>query len=66
MRKPTISLSDKLTQDHSESTSHDRDLERPRWRSEQLFGASKEIVIIHDMQEYRLRITKSNKLILNK
>jgi hemin uptake protein HemP len=66
MKKPSISLSDKLAQNNFESMSRDRDIERPVWRSEQLFGSCKEIVIVHDMQEYRLRITKSNKLILNK
>ena len=37
------------------------------WRSEDLFGAAaNEIAILHDGEEYRLRITKNNKLILTK
>jgi hemin uptake protein HemP len=31
-----------------------------------LFGERKEIVILHDGEEYRLRITRNNKLILTK
>jgi hemin uptake protein HemP len=34
--------------------------------SSHLFGTKKEIVIIHDGEEYRLRITRNNKLILTK
>lgn len=39
---------------------------REVWRSDQLIGSSKEIVILHDGEEYRLRITRNNKLILTK
>lgn len=35
-------------------------------RSEDLFGTSNELVILHDGEEYRLRITRNNKLILTK
>ena len=35
-------------------------------RSEQLFGARREIVIRHGHEAYRLRITRANKLILTK
>ena len=35
-------------------------------RSEQLFGARREIIIRHGENDYRLRITKANKLILTK
>lgn len=35
-------------------------------RSEDLFGAACEIVILHKGEEYRLRITRSGKLILTK
>lgn len=35
-------------------------------RSEQLFGARREIIIKHGEDAYRLRITKANKLILTK
>jgi hemin uptake protein HemP len=34
--------------------------------SEDLIGKNKELVIIHDSSEYRLRITSNNKLILTK
>jgi len=34
--------------------------------SKALFGGRKEIVILHDGEEYRLRITRNNKLILTK
>lgn len=35
-------------------------------RSEDLFGTSNELAILHDGEEYRLRITRNNKLILTK
>jgi hemin uptake protein HemP len=35
-------------------------------RSEELFGTSNELVILHDGEESRLRITRNNKLILTK
>jgi len=38
----------------------------PRITSRSLFGASSEVVIEHDGQEYRLRITRHGKLILTK
>jgi hemin uptake protein HemP len=40
--------------------------ERPVLSSAALFGTGHEIVIRHGSQEYRLRITKANKLILTK
>jgi hemin uptake protein HemP len=40
--------------------------ERPVLSSTALFGTGHEIVIRHGSQEYRLRITKANKLILTK
>ena len=39
---------------------------RPVVRSEQLFGAAREIIIKHGDEEYRLRITRADKLILTK
>lgn len=36
------------------------------FRSEDLFGTDREIVIVHGASEYRLQITKAGKLILNK
>jgi len=35
-------------------------------RTEELFGSRQEIAILHDGEEYRLRITRNNKLILTK
>jgi hemin uptake protein HemP len=32
----------------------------------ELFGSCQEIAIVHDGEEYRLRITRNNKLILTK
>ena len=34
--------------------------------TDELFGSRQEIAIIHDGEEYRLRITRNNKLILTK
>lgn len=36
----------------------------PAYRSEELFGTGKVIVITHGGREYQLRITSANKLIL--
>ena len=36
------------------------------WRSEELFGASREILILHGDEIYRLRRTRNEKLILQK
>jgi hemin uptake protein HemP len=38
----------------------------PIVRTEQLFGAGREIIIKHGQEEYRLRITRADKLILTK
>lgn len=38
----------------------------PRLRSEDLFRQSHELIIEHQGQEYRLRLTRNDKLILNK
>ncbi len=38
----------------------------PRLRSEDLFRGTHELVIEHQGQEYRLRLTRNDKLILNK
>jgi len=40
--------------------------ERRRVGSNELFGAQNEIVIEHNNEEYRLRITSNDKLILTK
>lgn len=39
---------------------------RPRWRSIELFGTAREVVIEHAGEEYRLRLTRQDKLILTK
>ena len=43
-----------------------RPAERRVLRSEELFGASREITIRHNGQEYRLQVTRNGKLILIK
>ncbi|MFZ2452392.1 MAG: hemin uptake protein HemP [Methylovulum miyakonense] len=40
--------------------------ERRRVSSDELFGMQHEVVIEHNNEEYRLRITSNNKLILTK
>ena len=39
---------------------------QPVFATEQLFGPSNEIAIVHQGQTYRLRITRQGKLVLNK
>jgi len=39
---------------------------KPRLRSEDLFRAGCELIIEHRGEEYRLKITRNDKLILNK
>lgn len=36
------------------------------WKSEELFGEDREILIQHRQDYYRLRMTQSGKLVLNK
>ena len=36
----------------------------PRLSSEDLFGAQREVMIVHNGREYRLRLTQNDKLIL--
>ncbi|MEP3320050.1 MAG: hemin uptake protein HemP [Sneathiella sp.] len=43
-----------------------RDLETGRVSSKDLFAKSSELIILHDEQEYRMRITGNGKLILTK
>ncbi len=38
----------------------------PVWLASDLFRGGKELIIRHDGQDYRLRITQQNKLILTK
>jgi len=37
-----------------------------RLRSDELLGGTRELIIEHQGQEYRLRLTRNDKLILNK
>lgn len=39
---------------------------RPRLRSEDLFRSGSELIIEHRGEEYRLKLTRNDKLILNK
>lgn len=39
---------------------------RPRLRSEDLFRSGNELIIEHRGEEYRLKLTRNDKLILNK
>lgn len=39
---------------------------RPRLRSDELFARGHEVIIEHGREEYRLRLTSQNKLILTK
>jgi hemin uptake protein HemP len=43
-----------------------RPAERKILKSEELFGAAREITIRHNGQEYRLQVTRNGKLILIK
>lgn len=38
----------------------------PRIESRELFRQGRELIIVHQGQEYRLRLTRNDKLILNK
>lgn len=38
----------------------------PRVDTDAVFGAGREVILVHRGQEYRLRITKAGKLILTK
>jgi hemin uptake protein HemP len=49
------------------STSDPIPVARPRViRTEDLFGTKREVIIRHGQEEYRLRITRADKLILTK
>jgi hemin uptake protein HemP len=45
---------------------HERDRAPRRIHSPALFDGAREVVIVHQGQEYRLRITRADKLILTK
>lgn len=54
------------TQENKAETSNMQRNGVPIIDSKDLFGVASEVVIIHDGTEYRLKITKLGKLILNK
>ena len=43
-----------------------RENPKPRLRSEDLFRSHQELIIEHRGEEYRLKLTRNDKLILNK
>ena len=43
-----------------------RSAAQPRLKSQDLFRGTHELIIEHQGQEYRLRLTRNDKLILNK
>ena len=47
---------------HTTRMQADQDIQRIH--SESLFGAQREIVIVHNGREYRLRLTQNDKMIL--
>lgn len=57
MPHPILQVSRPSTQTHQNL---------PRLRSEELFRQGHELIIEHNGQEYRLRLTRNDKLILNK
>jgi hemin uptake protein HemP len=63
MAAQTGNLNSKETGATSALTSSTR---KPRIQSSHLFQGEREIVIVHQMKEYSLRITRNGKLILTK
>lgn len=56
-----------MPNDHAFSLHRDARIQpQPRFNTAQLFGQTKELIIEHRGQEYRLRLTRNDKLILNK
>jgi hemin uptake protein HemP len=54
------------TPPHPRATERSREGSPNRLHSEDLFRTSRELIIEHLGQEYRLRLTRNDKLILNK
>lgn len=50
----------------SSADAHERDPLAPVVQAKELFGENREIVIEHDGERYKLRITRRGKLILQK
>ena len=57
---------DKPVQQAAASTIIQLDLARPRIDSKDLFVNGSELIILHNDEEYHLRITRNEKLILTK
>jgi hemin uptake protein HemP len=47
-------------------SNHETRSRRKFLRTEELFGGSMEIILLHADEEYRLRVTRNGKLILTK
>lgn len=58
---PTVTMS---LRTHPQPVS--RSVTQPRLNSQDLFRGTHELIIEHHGQEYRLRLTRNDKLILNK
>ena len=63
MRETLVNLADKRPATTPEAASNGK---KPRIESNHLFQGNSEIVIVHQDEEYNLRITKNGKLILTK
>jgi hemin uptake protein HemP len=59
-------MSDKLEKQHAPERLSSRSKGKRRVDSQQLLGENEELIIEHAGQEYRLRKTRQNKLILTK
>jgi hemin uptake protein HemP len=51
---------------HKRPASTDKERPTPRIDASSLLAAGKEVILVHNEQEYRLRITSNDKLILTK
>jgi hemin uptake protein HemP len=63
MRETVVNFAAKQTAPSSISASA---IKKPRIESDHLFQGNNEIVIVHQKEEYNLRITRNGKLILTK
>lgn len=63
MGEPLVNFARKRTATSSSEATLDK---KPRIESNQLFQGNSEIVIVHQKEEYNLRITRNGKLILTK
>ena len=63
MRETVVNDANRQTVPSNISASAEK---KPRIESNHLFQGNKEIVIVHQKEEYNLRITRNGKLILTK